>query len=62
MSNKTDGKTVFRNRGNEKIITSIYRCVSAKQNGEWMVGIISRNTIAIVFSDFCRETFFDLIN
>jgi hypothetical protein len=47
---------------NNKVITSIYRCVSAEQNGEWMVGIISRNTIAIIFSEFCGEIFSDLIN
>jgi hypothetical protein len=37
---------------NAKVNSPIYRCVSAKQNGEWMVGIIFRNTIAIVFSEF----------
>jgi hypothetical protein len=47
--------------GNDKVITSIYRCASAKQNGEWIVGIISRNTIAIVFLEFLSE-YEDLIN
>jgi hypothetical protein len=48
--------------GNDKVITSIYRCVCVKQNGEWMVGLISRITIAIIFSKFCRGIFKDLIN
>jgi hypothetical protein len=61
MFNKTHDKTVFKNRENEKVITSIYRCVSAKQNGEWIVGIISRNTIAIVFLEFLSK-YEDLIN
>jgi hypothetical protein len=37
---------------NDKIITSIYRCVAAKQNGECMVGIVSGNKITIVFLEF----------
>jgi hypothetical protein len=58
---KISVEVVAKNSRNDKVITCINRRVSVKQNGEWIVDIISRNTIAIVFLEFLSK-YKDLIN